>query len=567
MNTLRWFRAATFATAVVTAGILVSPFAIAHGYQESATPAPNSRFLDAPDQVVIRMTEPVELGETTVRVLSADGADVTNGPLASEDGGAQTSVLVQPVAVPGEGTYTVTWKTLWVSDGHITDGAFAFAIGNATLPAQVDAGHGAAAWPGAAESAFRALGFGAWIVAAGALAYPRLVSEAGWRHHDAASIVRPLVRRRTASIALAAGVVALGAAAGSLLDQSYRTGYGSDVVALGRATSIGQVLLARVGLALALVVAALLARSRRVAHAGAAALAVGGLATLTLSSHARAVQVRVPYATLPDFVHLVAAAAWVGTLVSLLLCVPILMRHTSKDDRGVVAGPLIARVSLVATLSVALLVLTGTFAAIVHLGSLSALVSTLYGRVLLAKLGLVLGLMALGFVNRQFFTPAFQRAGAHLPDGKWGFMSFRRVVGVEVTLMALVIVTTGALAGISPQENAVVAPSSATFNAEGAEFTGTLILAPAVLGVNEATVDLTDEAGERLTDVTRVTLVLVPLDADVPPAETVLESTSEPGVFRGNVTFGLAGEWLVTAKVQRSTAYDDSADFFVTIPR
>lgn len=568
MTTPRRARGILLAATLLAFAIALSPLAVAHGFQESATPAPNSRFLEPPSEVVIRMTEPVEVPQTTVRVLDANGTDVTSGRVASPDGAAQSSVLVQPVALPGDGTYTVAWKALWVSDGHITEGSFAFVVGNATLPAASgDLSGSSAVLPGAAETAFRAMGFAGWIVAAGVLAYPRLVNEPAWRGHAGAEEAAARVRRRAASIGLAAGLLALVAAIGTLLDQASRAGYGLDVAALATQTSIGGVFAARAGLAALLVVATLVALRARRGHEAGAAIALAGLATLTLASHARAVQVRVPLATLPDFVHLVAAAGWVGTLVALLATLPIVLALTAPGERARIVGPLVARVSLVATVSVALLIATGTFAGIVHVGSVERLVSTLYGRVLLAKLALVAILLALGAVNRQVFTPAFRRARGALPEGRRGLDGFRGVVVTEVVLLAVVLAVTGALAGIAPQEHAVLAPTSKTFEAEGNEFQARLTLEPAVLGVNGVTMLLSDDDGAPLTDVVRLTLVLVHLDEDVPPAETVLEPAEAGGTFTGNVTFGLPGEWLVTAKVQRSTTYDDDADFFVTIPR
>lgn len=545
--------------------LVVLPSALAHGYQESSTPAPNSRFSEAPSEVVVRMTEPVEVGQTTVRVFDANGTNHASGALTSETGTAQSSVLIQPVELPGNGTYTVTWKTLWVSDGHITEGAFAFVVGNETTLTQVTTPATGAVTPGLAEVAFRALGFSGWIVAAGVLVFPGLVSEPALRGHALADEARDILRRRSANVAMVAAFVAFVAAAGSLLDQSVRTGFGFNFAALASATTIGKVLFARLAFAAVLVVAAVRVHRTRQRAESAVVIALAGLLTLTLGSHARAADVRIPGTSVLDYVHLLAASLWIGTLVGVLLTLPFLLARVPREARGGAVGPLVGRVSLMATLSVAALVLTGTIAGIIHLGALDRLFATLYGRVLLLKLGLVGLLLALGFVNRQFFVPAYQRSDGLLPEGRLGIQRFRSVVVTEVTLMALVLATTGALAGISPQEQAVFTPTSINVEAEGREFAAALMMTPGAVGVNHVIVNATTAEGSPLLDAKALTLSLFYLsDEQLPPVETLLEETA-PGMFEGNVTIGFAGEWLVTAKLQRETTYDDSADFFITI--
>lgn len=549
--------------------MLALPSASAHGYQESSVPPPNGRLLEPPTQVVIRMTEPVEVGQTTVRVLDAEGNDLASGPLTSADGSAQSSELVQGVAIPGNGTYTVTWKTLWVSDGHITDGAFAFAVGNASLEGALEGVSNAnAAWPGAAESTGRALGFAGWLLATGAFAFPALVADRALQRHPATATTGvAATRRRTALVGVLGAALALVGAALSLADQSARTGYGwTGILTLAQATSIGRVLLARLVLAVALLaLAASVLRARR-GHLVAAFVGAAGLATLTAGSHARAAQVDVPFATVPDYAHLLAAAAWVGTLAALVATLPAIPRLLPHGERARVIGPLAGNVSLVATVSVALLVATGTFAGIVHLSAWSDLWTTLYGRVLSFKLLLVAVLLAMGFMNRQAYVPRYQKAQGALPEGRFGIGRFRGMIAVEVAIMLVVIGATGALAGISPNEESIAAPQAQTWEAEGRDVDGLLTMTSPTTGINPVELVLTLKDAGPVTDVKHVTLQLSSFDVEgVPPVESVLEETT-PGTFVGNVTFGFTGDWAVVAKVQRETAYDDTVTFFVTIP-
>ncbi|MCI4592397.1 copper homeostasis membrane protein CopD [Sphingobium sp. BYY-5] len=119
-----------------------------------------------------------------------------------------------------------------------------------------------------------------------------------------------------------------------------------------------------------------------------------------------------------DIAHIWVAAGWIGALAVLLHAVS---RLRAKDDMPRVAA-MLARFSLMGTLIVATLVVTGAINAImiVGLAQLPALAGSRYGWLLGAKLalfGLMLGLAA---ANRWWLTPALeaggtpQRAIAHL---------------------------------------------------------------------------------------------------------------------------------------------------------
>jgi copper transport protein len=123
------------------------------------------------------------------------------------------------------------------------------------------------------------------------------------------------------------------------------------------------------------------------------------------------------------FLHGVAAAFWVGGLVPLALVVGK-MRETSL--------PIVRRFSAVAVPMVGLLVLAGLILSIIQVETPAALLSTAYGRVLLAKLAAVIALLALAALNRQRLTPALAQAPA-------ASRSLIRSIMAEVALAAVIL--------------------------------------------------------------------------------------------------------------------------------
>jgi hypothetical protein len=81
-------------------------------------------------------------------------------------------------------------------------------------------------------------------------------------------------------------------------------------------------------------------------------------------------------------------------------------------------GGYLRRFSVVATVCVGVMILTGLWTYWLHVGPPRLLVHTLYGETLLVKLGLVLALLGLGAVNQLWLLPrvqALRAAGA----GDW----------------------------------------------------------------------------------------------------------------------------------------------------
>lgn len=163
-------------------------------------------------------------------------------------------------------------------------------------------------------------------------------------------------------------------------------------------THFGMIWSARVvALVASLAVAAVGIRRARIV-----ALALAGAVALTtaLSGHA-ADWGDVAPSVLFDWLHVLAASLWIGGVVALALVV---------FGRGSALAPasvtrVCARFSRLAGWSLAAVVLTGVYNAWVQLPDVAALRDTPYGRVLLAKLALVVLLVVLGGTNRYALLP------------------------------------------------------------------------------------------------------------------------------------------------------------------
>ena len=131
-----------------------------------------------------------------------------------------------------------------------------------------------------------------------------------------------------------------------------------------------------------------------------------------------------------DVIHVLAAGSWVGGLLFVILAERALL------------PTLVPLFSPIALASVAALIVTGTIGSWLHLDSLAALGSTSYGRLLLLKIVLVLGVLALGAINWKKLTPRLREAG--------GPAELRRAATFELLLAHVVILITALLVRTSP---------------------------------------------------------------------------------------------------------------------
>jgi copper resistance protein D len=118
---------------------------------------------------------------------------------------------------------------------------------------------------------------------------------------------------------------------------------------------------------------------------------------------------------LSDWVHLMASSLWGGGLFALSVAIlPAAFRLPARRRQCIAV--IAQRFSTLAGVTLAGVLLTGFYNAWVQLGTIRALWEVSYGRMLLAKLFLVIPLIALGASNHYTSVPLLQRWSA--PPGQ-----------------------------------------------------------------------------------------------------------------------------------------------------
>ena len=272
--------------------------------------------------------------------------------------------------------------------------------------------------------------------------------------------------------------------------------------------------------------------------------------TPALSGHAR---VEGGLAILSDAVHVAAAGVWVGGLLFLSV-----LLVEAGAGRWSLAYSVVPRFSLLALVAVAAVLVSGTVNGIFEVGSLSALWDTTYGRVLLAKVALVVPLLGLGAYNRLVAVPGF-RDERDEPALRRRFSS---VVGVELALMVVVVALTAVLvAEPPPKADAAVV---VTREGEIGPYLYTLTVDPGRVGRNEIHAYVLEPTGQPAS-VDEVAISATLAEPEVGPLELEMRPAGPGHVVATGSELPLPGVWSFRIDVRKGEfdTWDATTDILI----
>src|SRR5438093_572257 len=279
------------------------------------------------------------------------------------------------------------------------------------------------------------------------------------------------------------------------------------------------------------------------------------LAGITVSSHAVGSG---PTAAVLDWLHLLGTSVWVGGLAPMWL----VLHHAPAADRGSVAGILVPRFSRLAAVAVGILVVTGVYSALVHVGSLPALTVTPYGRTLLVKLLFVILAVALGAYHRFVMRPRLEgpQPADHAPRAFLRSLAAEAVLGAVILLAVALLTITPPAAVTMP----VAARPPVLLAGLAGPFRVELTISPAEPGWNrfEAVVRTGEEPVPP--EGTRILLRLTKLDEDLDPVTVTLQP--DGGLFTAEGgELGVPGWWEVQVIVRQRGTRDATTLFLLKL--
>ena len=149
-----------------------------------------------------------------------------------------------------------------------------------------------------------------------------------------------------------------------------------------------------------------------------------------------------------DGVHLLAAGAWLGSLPALSYL--LIMAWQSPSEHTADARARLVRFSRIGAIVVAALIASGLINAWFLVGSVGKLATTPYGQLLLLKLGLFFGMLALAALNRFHLVPSLVAAQENGESLASSLRRLRWSVRGEQVLGLLIVLIVSELGTMQP---------------------------------------------------------------------------------------------------------------------
>jgi len=596
--------------------------ASAHAVLLRSDPAQDAILHVPPDQVRLWFSEALNPTFSTVSVENAanqqriDNRDAQLSP----DDSSEMLVTLQPHLPPA--VYIVIWRSDSNDDGHIEAGSFLYTLArpDGTIPT-ISSSMASEVTTTGGGNTFTFLTFfnllmitllelGAifWVGALCWLTFVLPPSEDA-ANEEVEVTGQQVIERFERRFALPLLLLLLLANTGVLLGQALSLSNGAWENAFASSLLVNLVTSGAFGLfwfvrELVIILALRLALhqmqfKRRSSHANSSlrwlnlALGLVLFTTIALSSHAAAVRgTLVLPAVIADWLHLVAAALWIGGMMSIAaLYVPLLRGHSIAEQARSLLTVLPSYTPW-AVAGVILMAVTGPFSATVQLQSWEQLLTTLYGQVLVIKV-LLVGLLLMTSAMHVFwlrphlkreyakYNYALTRAEDHPITGeadrraklaiyrvsqrekrlatrtRWltRVLRWEPTGGVAVIVcVGLMNIFAGTLAPLAPttaqqqQQAAVQQPFHATMETFDHEFTVTLEISPNQLGTNVFTVSIVNPHTDKPVTNVSVDVNTEMLDRDLGVGFVPLKPDGH-GQFSGKGDLALSGHWQIIVQI------------------
>jgi copper transport protein len=554
---------------VTTVGLVVgvaSP-AWAHANLDQSEPAAGSVLTQPPDAVVLRFSEPVETQLGSVKVFDGARHVVPTSAPRHSDGNRTVRVSLPKLA---DGPYVVSWRVV-SADSHPVGATFTFTVGPpGTRPAVASADTAAPSdrSVGVGFGALRFIAFAslALLVGGGIFVVGLHPAVAALR-----SVKRLLVGSWVAALAASLlGIAFQGAyASGGPLADILQPSLWREVAG----TEFGRAWLAR---AVILCVAALplrLVLGRRGALPPAllvtwGVVLMGLVVTVVAAGHALTGRWVLVGAT-ADLLHVAAMAFWVGGLVVLVLVISGADAATLRD--------VVPRFSRLAFAAVTIIVASGVVQSWRQLGSLHALTSSTYGRLLLVKVALVGVMLALAGLSRRLVMSRLRvvppgrtdsavpvAVGAAVAVAEPGDLRrrLRKTVLGEVATALVVLAVTAGLVNAAPPPRVASGPFDAQLTMGSLQ--ADVVIDPPRVGSSALHLYLATANGEPAT-VAEVTADLTQPPALPNPLPVRFTRITQNHFVANDLVFPFAGRWTILLKARVGEFDEQSAVLTVRI--
>lgn len=533
----------------------------AHALLLRSNPQANTVLKQAPVQVELFFSESVEAKLSTIKVYNTSGNEVDVGDVRVDP--ADPTRMTVSLHSLSDGVYTVTWKAVSATDGHQTSGTFSFAVGNVN-PSTMPVGQ---------QTTSSSLPISALIskwfllaslaLLAGQAPFTVLIWNPAIKN-DADELPNEIRTPSTWEKLYRFGLIGtfLAIGLGVLSQAGQSTGnelalpWAKETINVLFGTRLGVIWLLRLALALGCIWLARKPDANWKRLTGFS-LSLALLFAVSLTSHADT-ESHPALPVLDDWLHLVGMTFWLGGLAYLLSGLRELQKVESKLRTRLTALVMV-RFSFMAIISVAIIGVTGLYSASRRVGSVTALLTTIYGHALLLKQGFVGALLCFAAINLLIITPRLNRDRLLGVSNPLLVTRFIKMVFAEVIMAGLLLASVSLLTYLPPAR--IIPPNTdltGTTNVDDLKIA--LSISPGFVGQNTFTLHLTAN-GQPVQSVKETLLRFTPNKGNIPPSDLELIGQGSGTFTAKGTSLSLPANWQVQTIVRRENKFDAYANF------
>lgn len=552
-----------------------------HAFVVNSNPSQSQSIPTSPQQVNVFFSEPVDLHYSHLKVLDSSGKQVDKGDvryLQQNDESALT------VSIPSlkDGIYTVSTNVLSQTDGHVTENAFVFAIGQQALPSNgTKITQSSTLYLPEAIARFPALLAQVMIVGAAFFTlwmWTPLSKIASLT--ESSSQLRNRTNKSLVVYYVIASVILVSSNFAILYFQAIAIN-GSVIDVLG--TRFGIVLIERSVISFIILGLSLFEFGRfrkkgehafsKFENVGFLLMGIFLLITTSLIGHGASNKQLFPI--IMDFVHNLTASIWIGgTFYLAFILIPIVKQSSINWYHKLATLSLwIPRYSTLIVTLLGVIIITGPFLLYILEDNLSLVIGSLYGTFLILKLlfaGLmvVLGGYSSFFIHKKVTSLLKVRqvigdnsSNSNLQEqpenerkARSIVITFRRALVIESIFGIALLISVGLLVNTGVPASEAQNQFQATTNTTAIQNENylnsrlldnntkvSLSITPFEVGNNNFNVSFSDIDGQPI-DVQSAEIKYSQIEKSIGPITANLEKKS-PGTFSVNASFGIPGTW------------------------
>lgn len=517
----------------------------AHAYIVKSSPAENEVLTNAQDEVTIQFDESIQPNFNSIKVTDSSGnrVDLKNGAVDPD----QSSILKAGIKknLPN-GIYRIQWKVI-SDDGHPVEGVIPFQIGNEKgQAAQAVKSETKNYMPGTDLVMIRWLQYISNACFVGLFFFYLMVIPKDLLQIK--SVEKSLIKLIWSGFLLLCFsiILSLPLQATIILGIKWSEAFSFDALEQVLAyTELGKLWLIQVAFLFTLALVTHLWRmadsTKRVLTWGCFILGIGLLLTKSFSSHAASLENNALTITF-DFLHLLAASVWIGSLIGLAVLTPL----SRSDETRAQYFKMVRNFSRWGIFLVLLLASTGIFNSFQYVPTIDSLLHTNYGKALIYK-------VILFFIMLIFAAMNFRKGKVSKENGMFSSIGGELFIGL-IIILCTVFLTNFPTAMTSP------GPFNKTNSLEN-NVNVTLEVTPNVIGENEFKVSLKNDKNQPIKNIEQITLTFTHKEMDMAKESIILSKKGEGKYLAKGMSFNMSGKWNVHVHILTKTLESYDTDF------